>query len=179
MPADQANPDRNRDQFLELLAAHEAQILGFLCAIVPGFHDAEDVFQQTVLTMWQKFSEFEPDTNFVAWGCQIGRNKAINLLQAKRMKYLDQDIIDLLATAQEAQAPSVRQARRRALTGCLQKLDQKDQALVSGAYSSKQSTKRLAADLGRSPGGVYNSLARIRAALHRCIDATLAQEGNA
>ena len=49
----------DRERFLDLLATHEAQLLGFLCAIVPGFQDAEDVFQQTVLTMWQKFGDFE------------------------------------------------------------------------------------------------------------------------
>ncbi len=105
----------DRERFLDLLATHEAQLLGFLCAIVPGFQDAEDVFQQTVLTMWQKFGDFELGTNFVAWGCRIGRNKAMNLLQSRRVAYLDDDVIDLLAATQSDEDPEMRQARRRAV----------------------------------------------------------------
>ncbi len=169
--------ESDRERFLELLARHEAQLLGFLCAIVPGFQDAEDVFQQTVLTMWQKFDEFEPGTNFVAWGCRIGRNKTMNLLQARRLSYLDHDILDLLLETQEREESEIRQARRRALPDCLSKLGEKDQQLVQAAYSNRQTIKSLAVGLGRSEGGVYNSLARIRAALYRCINAKLAKEG--
>lgn len=166
-----------RERFLELLARHEAQLLGFLCAIVPGFQDAEDVFQQTVLTMWQKFDEFEPGSNFVAWGCRIGRNKAMNLLRSRRMSYLDEDVIDLLVARQSDQQPEERQARRRALAGCLRKLDEQDRELVEAAYTRERTIKILASELGRSAGGVYNSLARIRTTLYRCVSATLAKEG--
>ena len=176
LPSSQRD-SRDRERFLDLLASHEAQLLGFMCAIVPGYQDAEDVFQQTVLTMWQKFDEFEPGTNFVAWGCRIGRNKAMNLLQARNCSYLDQDILDLLVAAQEQEEPELRQARRRALPDCLSKLSEKDRQLVQAAYAHRQTIKSVAVEAGRSAGGVYNSLARIRASLFRCINATLAREG--
>lgn len=169
--------DSDREHFLELLAQHEAQLLGFLCAILPGYQDAEDVFQQTVLTMWQKFDEFERGSNFVAWGCRIGRNKAMNLLQGRRLSYLDQDVLDMLLAVQELEEPEIRQARRRALPDCLAKLSEKDQQLIQAAYANRQTIKSLAKESGRSAGGVYNSLSRIRASLYRCINTTLAREG--
>lgn len=154
-------------------------MLGFLCAITPNYQDAEDLFQQTVLTMWQKFGDFEPGTNFVAWGCRIARNKVMNHLKAKRAATLDDDILDLLVAAQAEEDGEGRLARRRALTGCLRKLSDADRQLVESAYTGTSSIKALAADSGRSPGGVYNSLARIRASLFRCIEATLSREGYA
>lgn len=168
----------DRERFLELLSRHEAQLLGFLSAILPSFQDAEDVFQQTVLTMWQKFASFEPGTSFVAWGCQIGRNKAMNCLQRRQVQYLADDVMDLIAAAQVEEDPDLRQSRRRALSECIQKLGSGDQELVRAAYSHGRTIKVLATELGRSAGGVYNSLARIRAALYGCINATVAREGD-
>jgi RNA polymerase sigma-70 factor (ECF subfamily) len=170
---------RDREAFLRLLALHEAQLLGFLCAIVPGFQDAEDLFQQTVLTMWQKFGDFEPGSSFVGWGCQIARFKAMNYLRAKRVPSLDSDTIEMLATTQQDEDPNGRLERRRALATCLAKLREADAAIVTAAYADGISLKDIADQLGRSAGGVANSLARIRAALYQCIHSTLAQEGHA
>lgn len=170
---------RDREAFLKLLALHEAQLLGFLCAIVPGYQDAEDLFQQTILTMWQKFADFEPGTSFVGWGCQVARFKAMNYLRTKRLPSLDSDVLELLAVAQQNEEPEGRLARRRALASCLEKLREADRQIVQSAYSDGASVKELANQLGRSAGGVSNSLARIRAALYECIRVTVAQEGYA
>ncbi|MEO0531810.1 MAG: sigma-70 family RNA polymerase sigma factor [Planctomycetota bacterium] len=168
-----------REQFLALLSEHEAQLMGLLCAIAPNYQDAEDLLQQTVLTMWQKFDQFEQGTSFVAWGRQIARYKAMNLLQSRRLTPLDDEIIDLLMVTHEEQEAEQRIARRKALAGCLKKLPPEDHQLVERAYGGEQSIKEIAAAIGRSAGGVYNSLARIRGALMQCIRATLAREGSA
>lgn len=160
-----------------MLGEHEAELMGFLCAIAPNYQDAEDLLQQSVLTMWQKFEQFEPGTSFVAWGRQIARYKTMNLLQSRRLTPLDDDVIDLLAIAHEDHGRERRVARRKALAGCLTKLSDEDRRLVERAYSGEQSIKNLAEAIGRPAGGVYNSLAKIRGALLRCINRTLAQEG--
>ena len=54
----------------------------------------------------------------------------MNLLQSRRVAYLDDDVIDLLAATQSDEDPEMRQARRRALPNCLKKLSTKDQELV-------------------------------------------------
>jgi RNA polymerase sigma-70 factor (ECF subfamily) len=168
---------RDRELFLELLAMHEAQLLGFLCAIVRNFQDAEDIFQQSVLTMWQKFGEFTPGSNFVGWGCRIGRNHAMNLMSGKREVALSDDIVELLAVDQADEEPELRHARRRALATCIEKLSAKDRELVRAAYANRATVKTIADQFGRSVGGVYNSLSRIRTALFRCIQSKVSQEG--
>jgi RNA polymerase sigma-70 factor (ECF subfamily) len=167
----------DREVFLELLSAHEGQLLGFLCAVVPSLHDAEDLLQQTVLTMWQKFDEFDQGSSFVAWGRQVARNKALNHLRARRLRHLDEDIIDLLSVSQPEEPSELRDARRRALGLCLEKLSRADRALVESAYREGAVIKDLAALMSRPAAGVYNSLARIRGALYRCIAAAVAREG--
>ncbi len=177
-PSDGSGGDsRDRELFLELLALHEAQLLGFLSAIIRNFQDAEDIFQQSVMTMWQKFAEFEPGSNFVAWGCRIGRNHAMNMMKLRREVALSEDIVELLAVAQADEEPELRHARRRALSKCMGKLPAKDRELVQAAYSNRATIKTIASQFGRSAAGVYNSLARIRGGLYRCIQATLSREG--
>ncbi|MEN1678139.1 MAG: sigma-70 family RNA polymerase sigma factor [Planctomycetota bacterium] len=168
---------RDENVFLELLAQHEAQLLGFLCAIVRNHQDAEDLFQQTVLTMWEKFQQFEAGSSFVAWGCQIARFKALNFARSRQIAPLSDEVLNLLAATQSAQDPELRHARRRALASCLEKLGASDRELVERAYERRGAVRQLAADAGRTAGSVYNSLGRIRASLYRCIQSQLAQEG--
>ncbi len=168
------------DRFLELLAEHQAQIFGFLYALICHREDTEDVMQQVVVTMWQKFEAFEPGTNFAAWGCMIARNRALNYFQArKRRRVFSAPIIELLETARAEQPDHLRNARRRALTGCLEKLPSDDRELIQASYKPGVRINSMAQDLGRSAAGLYNSLRRIRQSLYRCINATLAQEEHA
>ena len=173
--------DRNNDDFLALLAEHEAQIFGFLHALVCHREDSEDLMQQVVVTMWQKFGSFEPGTNFAAWGCKIAKNRALNYFQTRsRRKVFAAPIIELLEATAAEQPATARQARRRALSGCLNKLSSVDRELILSSYQSGgPSIKKIAEQKGRPAGSVYNSLRRIRQSLYRCIQASLAREGHA
>ena len=151
--------------------------MGFLCAITHNVHDSEDLLQQTVITMWQKFSEFEQGTSFVAWGCKIARYKALNSMTKRTMSALDDDVIDMLVVSQQEQDIELRNARRRTLSKCMNKLSDKDRRLIEGAYRGGQTIKDLAQEMGRSVSGLYNSLARIRKALYRCIEMNMKSEG--
>ena len=70
------------DELLNLLGTHRRQLFTFILGIVHNMDDAEDVFQQTSIVLWQKFDQFAKGTDFVAWACSIARFKAINFLVA-------------------------------------------------------------------------------------------------
>ena len=42
---------------------------------------AEDLLQETVTIMWEKFDQFEEGTNFAAWAIAIARNKSLEYLK--------------------------------------------------------------------------------------------------
>ena len=170
--------DLGVEEFLGLLARHEAQIMGFIWSITWSEADAEDLFQQSVLTMWQKRTEFKPDTNFVAWGCQIAKYKAFeSSRKTKKELLLDQDVIERLAVEQGQEDFEERLVRRRALGKCLHKLSEKDRRLIELRYESGQSISQAAECMGRSARSIYKSLARIRKLLFNCMQATLRKEG--
>ena len=51
-------------------------------------HDsgADDVFQEASTLAWEKFSEFRPGTDFLAWICQIARFRVLSYFDAKRRR---------------------------------------------------------------------------------------------
>ena len=54
-----------------LMVQHQRQIFSFIYSLAPNRHDAEDLLQETSLVICEKFPEFKPGTNFLAWACQI------------------------------------------------------------------------------------------------------------
>ena len=77
-------PDATEEVQL-LFVRHENSIRAFVRALQPSLSDADDVMQETFLTVSRKASSFEPGTNFVAWACGIARLKVLeNFRQKKR-----------------------------------------------------------------------------------------------
>jgi len=171
---------RDSNELVTLLTPHKGDIFGFIFCMVHSLQDAEDVFQQSVITMWNKFDQFEPGSNFLAWAYSIARFKALNLIKSKRRAkvYFSEDLIDQLVQ-QEIDPTEVRDARLRALATCRQKLSSGDQALLALCYGESGTIRDAAERIGRPVGSVYDSLSRIRRALYLCIERTLAREGTA
>jgi RNA polymerase sigma factor (sigma-70 family) len=63
--------------FLKLLLAHQDDLQAFLASVVRNAHDRDDVFQETVLTLWDKFPEYDPTRSFGAWARGIAVNKVL------------------------------------------------------------------------------------------------------
>jgi RNA polymerase sigma-70 factor (ECF subfamily) len=164
--------------FAQLLTQHRAQIFRLIFCMVHSLQDAEDVFQDAALTMWDNFQTFDPKTNFVAWAAQIARHKALNLLTSshRRRTCFSPELINELAARQEA-THEIQQARLRALEACRGKLRSSDQQLLKHCYGTGEKIRDAAERLGRPAGSVYDSLMRIRRTLIECVRRALASEG--
>jgi RNA polymerase sigma-70 factor (ECF subfamily) len=177
--ADSSPTRRERDnQYVELLTRHKSQLFRFIFAMVHSLPDAEDVFQQTAITMWDKFSEFQCGTDFYAWACSIARFKALDFFKAKgrqRLHFCD-ELIEEIAQRNRWN-PEIQQAKLQALANCRNKLSENDQKLLAACYGGGGNIRDAAEQVGRPVGSVYDSLSRIRRALYACITRTLVGEG--
>ena len=61
--------------FVRLLLRAEPRIYAYIRSQIPHRTDAEDVLQETVTVLWSKWSDFRPESNFLAWGYQVARFK--------------------------------------------------------------------------------------------------------
>src|SRR5690606_3104112 len=161
---DKLNPSRPalEGQFAQLLTQHRSQIFRLVFCMVHAQQDAEDVFQQAALTMWDNFDKFDPATDFVAWASQIARHKALNFLTTRQRRRVcfSQELIGELAQLQEPSS-DYHDARLKALASCRGKLPEKDQQLLKHCYAGESTIREAAKQIGRPASSVYDSLTRI------------------
>lgn len=170
-------PEQVTEEFVRLFTRYQRRIFLFILAQVGDPTEAEDLHQQTNLVLWMKFSHFKPGTNFLAWAMKVARYEILRRrarLHSERVLFSDA-FLDAVAGEVEENVDYL-EARRAALAECLKKLRPRDRELIEQRYAPGTTGKALAERLGRPLNAVYQSLGRIRRALHECINRRLAAE---
>jgi len=141
-------------------------------ALQPSLSDADDVLQETFLTVSRKAYSFEIGTNFTAWACGIARLKVLeNFHQTKRANVLSEKAI--IALTEDVPSPESFKEREQALEKCIAKLPSKLRDLLWRRYSRRQSSDEMAEALGMTSNAVRVALSRSRVSLRDCINLQL------
>ena len=155
-----------------LFVRHENSIRAFVRSLQPSLSDADDVMQETFLTVSRKAASFEAGTNFVAWACGIARLKVLeNFRQRKRANVLSEAAI--VALTEDAPPLGFFKDRERALERCLAQLTPKMRDLLWRLYSRRQSSTEMAEAAGMTSNAVRVALTKARIALRDCINTQL------
>jgi RNA polymerase sigma-70 factor (ECF subfamily) len=172
LPSEQAN------RFAELLRGSHRDIFVFIYSLVQNRADAEDVYQQTTLVLWSKFSEFTPGTNFAAWSTRVAHLTARHFIRSRRRQhlYFSDEMLDSLLEVHRPQGPEHHSMRMEALSKCMEKLPRRDRKLVERCYSDEGDVSELAAAENRTVASIYQAIYRIRKNLFDCVERTLAAE---
>jgi RNA polymerase sigma-70 factor (ECF subfamily) len=163
--------------FTRYLAANQTRLYGYIHSLIPDIHDADDLYQQTALVLWNKFEEFDQTRDFFAWACGVARGEVANFAR-RRMRqrlYLCADVNLLLVEAHTEMTDQEQEERRVALSRCVEQLPPADRELLAECYRDGEGVHAAAERRNRSPHSVYNSLRRIRKALFDCINRALAR----
>jgi RNA polymerase sigma-70 factor, ECF subfamily len=170
-------PDPRRyEEFADLVRLHTSAVLGYIRVLLLNWADAEDVFQETCIVLWQKFDDFKPGTNFLAWALRIAERKVMDAQkkQSRRMAFTarlrDTLIVEASRRTREEAASSL-----AALAGCMDKLPDNDREMLTLCYGKGVSVRQIADSMGRSPQSVHHTLRRIRSWLLDCIQRELKQ----
>jgi RNA polymerase sigma-70 factor (ECF subfamily) len=164
-------------EFLKLFVRHQQEIYAYILTLVPNVHDADDIFQEGMAVMWQKVEQFEPGTNFAAWGVQIMRYEILDYrrrMSRSKLVFTDSSLFELmtdhLKTVQD-ELP----ARLEALQKCQRLLDDRSKRIVKMRYERNVPVQKIASYLKLSRRHVYHILGQINSALLRCMRRTLAE----
>ena len=165
---------KNPTEFVGLWSLHARRVHAYILTLVYNLADAEDIFQETSATLWEKFDEFEPGTDFGAWAVKIAYFKVRNWMQKRRpLELVDETLLDLLA--QESLAlDDMLDARFEALSKCLAKLSVSDRRLIEARYHANLTVKQMAVQVGSSVYHVYRVLRQIHDRLFECIQRRVA-----
>ena len=169
----QSDPQReaeSRKQLVTLLTRHQRQIFSYIYVLVPNRADADDLLQETSLVICEKFQDFTPGTDFVAWACQIAywRVRYSRQKFARSKIVFDQDIVDVVASTAGEMAAELDE-RHEALGQCLQRLHPRDRELITARYEPGGSVEAAARRSGRTRQTAYKALARLRKLLLDCV----------
>lgn len=169
--------DLRNHEFVRLLAEHELRLAGYVHAMVPSWHDAEDVLQNTKLRLWKQFDSYRPDEDFAGWAFTIARYLAKEYhtrCHRERIHFSD-ELLEKIA--HRFATPSAWDNRTSALVECVKKLNAASKKLLYLFCTEQRKLKDIAHDLGQTPAAAYQAMSRVRRGLLECVR-TRMQEGD-
>jgi len=166
---------QQREEFAKLLTLHRRQLFGFIYALVHDLNDTEDIYQQTSVALWQKFGDFQPETNFGTWACTFARYKILEFNKKRRNTvFLSEELQQEVAAVASQIDPDHWDRRSEALRLCLEKLPESQVELVRACYTDTSTVKQVAQRLSRSVHSIHSSLRNIRTKLLECVKRRMA-----
>ena len=171
------NADVRSAEPVQLMMKHQRRLFAYIYTLVPSRSDAEDILQETSLTICEKFKDFEIGTNFYSWACQIAywKVKAARKKFATSKVLFNQEVMDVIAQTR-GQMEEELDSRHYALGKCLNKLNERDRRMVLTRYESGKNVASAAHACGRTVQGAYKALNRIRKVLFDCVSFELTLE---
>ena len=168
---------RDTEEFIELLTGAQSAVFGYIMSLCHDHARAQDILQETNMTLWRKAEDFEEGTNFTAWACRTAYFHVLNQRRKMSREQLvfEEDVLDFLAERQEERAVDSHD-RISALRSCLEKLPEDQRRLIDRRYQPGASVQNIAENDGKSEGAISQALYRIRAALQKCVEKQVQKE---
>ncbi|QDU76801.1 RNA polymerase sigma factor [Bremerella volcania] len=159
------------EKFVTLVTQRQRLLYGYIFSLVLNSDDAQEVLQETNLTLWRKRSEIPHVSHFSAWACRIAYYEVLAYRKrASRDRLIvsfDDELLGNLAV--DARNQSQLDFRTNELRKCLERLPKASLDLLRKRYESSQSIEQLSKENGRSAASISQALYRIRRGLLACI----------
>ncbi len=163
-------PMEHDPSFVALFVKNQRRIYGYILTVVPDCNEADDVFQQTSMVLWEKAGEFRPERDFVSWACGIAHNVVRNWrVKRRRDRHCFSDeLISRIAQVYSEKSAWLEDALS-ALGACMETTERFDRRLLDLCYAGDRTIREISQELGRTEASVYQRLHRVRAHLLDCI----------
>jgi len=169
--------DQKTIEFIRLLSQNENRVKSHLLALVPNWSDADDLYQETCVRLWEQYADYDPTKDFGAWACTIAYYMVIAYRKksGRDKQRLSQAFINTVA-GKAMETSEETEFRNHALQGCLEKLTVRNRELIRHCYSCTNTLKEIAEQMGRSIASLYKALSRVRHSLHDCVEKKIQEE---
>jgi RNA polymerase sigma-70 factor, ECF subfamily len=168
---------RDPSEFLGLLVPNQRRVQAFILTLVPNIDDAEDIYQETLSEMWNKFDSFEIGTDFVACAVTIAKFKVLTFIRSSKHSgvHFSESVVESLSSSVHLKLNSL-QDHIDALKECLGKLSERDISLLKLRYENDMTFKKIAHRVGKSAPAIHRVMTVIHSKLALCIRRTLRLE---
>jgi RNA polymerase sigma-70 factor, ECF subfamily len=158
----------------QLFVKHQSAIRAFVLSLVPHFGEAEDVLQETFLTVTRKAAEFRQGSNFLAWACTIARLKVLEAQRQAAVHTFSPELIESLASSIPDQL--IDERRLQAVAECFDRLAPRMRDLIRLRYHCDQLPGEISRTLDRSVNYVKVALTKARIAVRECVERSLRRQ---
>lgn len=162
----------DHEAFLRLFTKFEGNLRAFVASLLPTWEGVDEVMQESSIVLWRKFAQFDQraEKGFLDWAFMIARYEVLKYRRRRATDRLQfsEDVFELLASTAE-KVSATQDQRLRLLQECVANLKAGQLELVNAVYEEGAAIKDVAAQIGRSPTGLYKALARIRNRLATCV----------
>lgn len=167
-------------RFLSLLMRYQTRIHTYILYQIPNRTDAEDILQDTIVVMLDKFPEFQEGTNFLAWGITIARYKIMSFKQKNRSSKMifDDSMIDLFEKETTSNLDSFKE-ESEVLRDCIRKLPTRHKKYLRLRYEQSLSYREIGQQIAISMQAVYKTMTRIHITLLNCVRLSLGEDAEA
>lgn len=158
-------------RFLRMYASVQTKLYAFILSVVHNKSDADELYQETSVVLWEKFDQYREECSFAAWAVGIAKNKVMQYLREnKRAKMVfTEDIYQNISDISEKASDDI-QLRIAALKICLERLKVSDRKLIAFRFHKNITVKMLSQLTGRSTDSLYKTISRIMYMLKSCIE---------
>jgi RNA polymerase sigma-70 factor, ECF subfamily len=163
---------------MEQYVCNQDMLYGYIASLLPNRADADDVFQETSLILWENRGNYDPERSFIAWSYGIARNVVANYVRKNKNRgvTLNPDLFSKVEAARQRVGDAL-QRQADAMQECLERVSEKQRAFVVNCYSGQSSISQVAAEMGVSENALHQRLSRLRRQLMDCIRRALQREG--
>ncbi|WP_440877079.1 sigma-70 family RNA polymerase sigma factor [Thalassotalea sp. PLHSN55] len=168
------NEQNLAEGFAQLFEPNKNRLYRYIYVSVWDSAAADDIFQDTSLTLWNEFSNFEPGSDFSKWATCIAFNRirAFRRTQNKYQLGLDDDLLqefsNNLPTIETS--PTSQEVKWRHLEHCRTQLPRTMQEVYNYFYNHNLQAQDIAENSGRSIYAIRKAIHKIRKKLFDCVE---------
>jgi len=160
----------NPEFFLYLMTPVQGRLYAYILSRWPNKSDADDIMQETISILWQKFETYEPGSEFSAWAFKVAKFVLSNF---RKKHYKNQiQFSEEALSALENQSDNFLKnytSQIETLRDCLKKLPSKESKILTLKYEEGVSSKKIATRFGMSIRTFYRVISKIHTGLMRCM----------
>lgn len=161
-------------QFEQLLEADKRRLYAYIHAFVGDPYAADDIFQETCLTLWQEFDKFELGTNFSKWANVIAYYRIENFRRSNKRYQLglsEEFLKEFSHNINVFENSSERQEQKwQHLEHCRSLLSTPLKEIYQSFYLDSLTAKQIAINTGRSVHAIRKVIHKIRTRLLACVN---------
>ena len=143
--------DDKRDRVVKAALGCRMELIAYARSLLGNYVAADDVVQEALLVVFNKFDQFQEGTSILAWCRSIVR---IEVLRAKR-RHDDAE------------------SWREALSDCLERVPQRGQSVLKARFADGLSYRQIGERVGMSIEAVRKALFRLKRQVRSCVETSL------